>query len=89
MAAMKLIDYIIAALIVGCMFVGYSGHRLIAILLLALVAILASWRFWDRRREKEMARTGSSGELNPEHDNWADVSSGYDSSAGDSGGGDE
>ena len=83
---MKLIDYIIAALIVGCMLVGYSGHRFIALLLLALVVILASWRFWDRRREKDMARTGGSGELNPERDNWADVGSGHDSSAGDAGG---
>jgi len=50
------------------MFVGYSGHRLIACLLLLLVIILASWRFWDRSREKDMLRGPSSGELNPKHD---------------------
>jgi len=64
---MKFIDYVIAAMLVGCMFVGYSGHRLVALLLLALVAIVASWRFWDHRRANE-DRTGGSGELNPEHD---------------------
>ncbi|MEW6302812.1 MAG: hypothetical protein AB1705_05030 [Verrucomicrobiota bacterium] len=72
---MKLIDYLIVASLVGCMFIGYSGHRLIAVLLLILIAIVASWRFWDRRREKEMGRTGCSGELNPELD---DVSTGGD-----------
>ena len=84
---MKLIDYLIAALIIGCMFVGYSGHRFIALLLIALVAILASWRFWDYWRAKDIGGTGASGELNPEHDNWADVSSDHhDTSGGDVGG---
>jgi len=84
---MKFIDYIVVALILGCMFVGYSGHRFIAILLLLLVTILASWRFWDHRQEREIGRTGCSGELNPEHDNWADVSSDHhDTSGGDVGG---
>lgn len=83
---MKLIDPLIAASLVGCMFVGYSGHRLMAVLLLLLIAILASWRFWDRRREREMGGTGCSGELNPEHDH-ASMGHGHDSS-GDSGGDD-
>ena len=50
------------------MFVGYSGHRLIAMLLLILVVIIASWRFWDRRRADEVGSKGSSGELNPNRD---------------------
>jgi len=52
---MKFIDYVIAAILIGCMFIGYSGHRLVAILLLSLVAIVASWRFWDRRRQWRIA----------------------------------
>lgn len=65
---MKILDYIIAALVVGCMFVGYSGYRLIATLLLILVFILASWRFYDRDRGDEIGSKGGSGELNPELD---------------------
>jgi hypothetical protein len=83
---MKLIDYLIIASILGCMFTGYSGHRLIAVLLLILVVIVASWRFWDRSREKEIARTGCSGELNPKHDH-SSTSHGHDS-GGDAGGDD-
>jgi len=82
---MKPLDYVIAALIVGCMFVGYSGHRFIAILLLMLVVIVASWRFWDRRHERELVRSGGSDELNPNHDNWADLSPSHDSSGADTG----
>ena len=83
---MKIIDYIIAALVLACMFIGYSGHRFIAILLLVLVVILSSWRYWDHEREKDILGCGGSGELNPEHDNWADVGSGHDSADGDAGG---
>ena len=54
---MKVLDYTIAALVIGCMFVGYSGHRFIAIFLLVLVTILASWRFWDHRRERHIGGT--------------------------------
>ncbi len=61
------------------MFIGYSGYRLIAVLLLILIAIVASWRFWDRRREQEMRRTGGSGELDPDQDH-ASVSQDDDSS---------
>jgi hypothetical protein len=57
---MKLIDYLIVASIVGCMFTGYSGHRLVAVLLFLLVAILASWRFWDYRREGDEHSIGIS-----------------------------
>lgn len=77
---MKAIDYLIIALIVACMFVGYSGHRVIAILLMTLVVILASWRFWDNKREKELQRTGCSSEMNPERDDWADLHSDDDPS---------
>ncbi|MBN9691890.1 MAG: hypothetical protein J0M24_16740 [Verrucomicrobia bacterium] len=80
---MKLLDYLITASFVGCMFVGYSGHRLIALLLLLLIVTVASWRFWDRHRERDLAQTGSSGELNPELD---DVSHTHD--PGDVGGSD-
>ena len=79
---MKLIDYLIIASILGCMFIGNSGHRSIARLLFMLVAIDASWRLWDRRRDKEMARTGGSGELNPELDDVG-VSHGHDSDGDD------
>jgi hypothetical protein len=82
---MKLLDYLIVSAFIGCFFIGYSGHRFVALLLLMLFTILASWRFYDKRREREMMRTGSSGELNPEHDNWADVRSDGDV-AGDAGG---
>ncbi len=85
---MKLLDYLIVVALVGCMFLGYSGHRFIALLLFMLFTILASWCFYDKRREREMMRTGGSGELNPEHDNWADVWSESDSArdaAGDGG----
>jgi hypothetical protein len=85
--AVKIIDYIIAALILGCMFVAYSGHRFIAALLLALVTILASWRYWDQRREKDFRRTGCSGELNPEHDNFADNNSDHDGTSDGNAGG--
>lgn len=79
---MKLLDYLIVSAFIGCFFIGYAGHRFIALLLLLLLITVASWRFYDKRREREMMRTGGSGELNPEHDNWADVRS-EDNSAGD------
>ena len=75
---MKAIDFGIVAAVLGCLFVGYSGHRVIAILLLLLTLILASWRFWDHRRERELMRGGSSGDLNPERDGWADLRSDED-----------
>jgi hypothetical protein len=43
---MKVIDYTIIAALLVCMFIGYSGHRLIAGLLFVLVAIAAKRR-WD------------------------------------------
>jgi len=86
---MKLIDYIIASLVLGCMFIGYSGHRVIAILLLVLVTILASWRFWDHRRDRDIGQTGCSGELNPENDNWADLSTDHHDASGEDAGGHE
>jgi hypothetical protein len=67
------------------MFIGYSGHRVIGILPLTLVVILASWRFWDHTREKEIDRCHGSGELNPEHDHWADLKADDDAAGGDAG----
>ena len=67
---MKIIDWVIAAAVVACIMVGYSGHRFEAILLLSAVLILASWRFFDVRHLKG-ERTSASGELNPELDKGA------------------
>jgi hypothetical protein len=78
---MKVVDYIIVAAVVSCMFVGYSGHRIEASLLLFLVVILASWRFWNRSREKHIDRCGCSGELNPELDDPVVADSWDDSAA--------
>lgn len=64
---MKLLDYILVALIVACMFIGYSGHQFIALVLFLLVLTFACWRFWDRRQaEKFMRGTSSTGELHPQ-----------------------
>lgn len=62
--SMKFIDYLIVVSCIGCMFIGYSGHRLIAVFLLILITIFASWRFWDHRRGRDLGRS-CSGELNP------------------------
>lgn len=51
---MKAVDFAIIAAVLGCVFFAYSGHRLAAALLLGAVIIAASWRFWDRRREKDL-----------------------------------
>jgi hypothetical protein len=86
---MKLLDYIIVASLVGCMFIGYFGHRFVALLLLLLVVTVASWRYWDKRRESEMLRTRhGSGELNPELDHWADVRTQDDAAGSSADGGD-
>ena len=85
---MKIIDYIIIAAILGCMLLGYSGFRIEAALSLVVVAIVASWRFWDRSREKHIMRSGSSGHNGPDHPDSAYASGGDSShSGGDSGGG--
>ncbi|HUS35774.1 MAG TPA: hypothetical protein VM680_10530 [Verrucomicrobiae bacterium] len=62
---MKIIDWVIAAAIVGCVVVGYSGHRFVGLLLLIVVFILASWRFFDDRHLRGQ-ETGVSADLNPE-----------------------
>jgi hypothetical protein len=78
---MKIIDWVIAAAVVACIMVGYSGHRLEAIPLLLLVVILASWRFYDDRHLRGK-HGGASGELNPELDKH---SSDFDAHADNSG----
>lgn len=80
---MKTTDSLIATLIVGCLFVGYLGHRLLAGLLLILFTILASWRFLDQYRGKQKNQTGGSGELDPRQDTGLDEGHGFDSSPGD------
>lgn len=67
---MKFVDYLIAAALVGCLFLAYAGYRLYALPLLFVVAIVASWRFWDQRRADEInrSRRHGSGEMNPKHD---------------------
>jgi hypothetical protein len=86
---MKIIDYIIIAAILGCMFVAYAGFRIEAALLCVVVVALASWRFGDRRREKHLMR-GASGDNCPDHPDSI-YASGHDSShgAGNSGGTDD
>jgi hypothetical protein len=90
-ARMKIIDYIIIAAILGCLFLAYAGFRIEAGLLFVVVVTVASWRFWDRSREKHMMR-GASGDNCPD-DPDSIYASGHDSShsssdsGGDSGGG--
>ena len=85
---MKIIDYIIIAAILGCLFLAYAGFPIEAALLFVVVVIVASWRFWDRSREKHMMR-GASGDTCPDHPDSV-AASGYDSShsGSDSGGND-
>ena len=85
---MKIIDYIIIAAILGCMYLAYAGFRIEAVLLFIVVVAVASWRFWDRSREKHMMR-GASGDNCPDHPGSVHASS-HDSSHSDggSGGGD-
>jgi len=75
----KIIDYIIIASLMGGMFLGYSGFRIEAALLLAVVIIVASWRFWDRSREKQIMRRGSSGHDGPDHPDSTSSSGGSSS----------
>lgn len=76
---MKLVDYIIIVAFLACFYLAYAGHRVIAVLLLMLVVIFASWRFWDQRRANESMR-GAGG------DNLPDSTGGTDGDFGDSGG---
>jgi hypothetical protein len=63
---MKIIDYMIIAAVLGCLFFAYAGFRIEAALLFVAVVIVASWRFWDHSREKHMMR-GASGDNCPDH----------------------
>lgn len=82
---MKIIDYIIILAILGGLFLAYAGFRIEAALLLVVVVIAASCRFWDRSREKHMMRAAS-GDNGPDHPDSAAATS-YDSSHSNSGDG--
>jgi len=81
----KITDGIIIAAIVGCLFLAYAGFHIEALLLLAAVVIVASWRFWDRSREKHLMRAAS-GDNCPDHPDSV-AAGGYDSSHSGSDGG--
>ncbi len=83
----KFIDYIIMAAILGCLFLAYAGFRIEAALLLGVVVIVASWRFWDRSREKHLMR-GASSDNCPDHPDSV-AAGGHDSSDTGNGGGDD
>jgi hypothetical protein len=55
---MKAIDFAIIAAVLGCAFFAYTGRRLEAALLLVAVILIASWRFWDRSKEKDLLEGG-------------------------------
>ena len=86
---MKLIDYIIIAAILGCCVLAYAGFRMEAGLLLIVVIIVASWRFWDKRRERDLMRGPAGRDNCPDHPDSM-YSAGHESShsSGESGGGD-
>ena len=81
---MKVIDYIIIAAILGCLFLAYAGFRIEAALLFIVVVAVSSWRFWDKTREKHLV-SGSSGDNCP--DNPDSIYGGVHDSSPDSGNG--
>ena len=63
----KVVDYIVIAAILGCLVLAYSGFRIEAALLIIAVIIVASWRFWDKKRERDLMNSAGGRDNGPDH----------------------
>ncbi|HEY1174121.1 MAG TPA: hypothetical protein VGH19_22340 [Verrucomicrobiae bacterium] len=83
---MKLLDWIIIVAILGCVGVLYGGYRLEGALALAAVGIVASWRFYDRSREKHMGGASGTNVQDAPDSMVVNTDYSHDSGSSDSGG---